>query len=281
MGHPFKQFLAPTGLIREFSKDVDSSELVWHRDHSDRLVTVMSGEGWQLQLENKLPVPLTPSETYFIPGHIYHRVLRGQTDLKIAIVENLSLPGGPPSSLPGIENSVSSPIDILIPPPPSIEVRLQELQAIAYQYHHRFNPPAMQDILDKDITLAFDSLLTSYGICGMAHEIRRLKNEIIPPIRLHKDHFGSPRPYELAEMFGIPFEYDVLETARTFSYPSGHTTQAYYVAIQLSRTFPQLFKELFTLAKMIAESRIDRGVHFPSDIAAGRLLAARLAGVNI
>ena len=72
---------------------------------------------------------------------------------------------------------------------------------------------------------------------------------------------------------------DFLETAQTPSYPSGHTAQAYYTAIKLSAIFPQLKDQLFTLAKMIEEARIDRGVHFPSDNTGGIVLAQKLAGL--
>ena len=72
---------------------------------------------------------------------------------------------------------------------------------------------------------------------------------------------------------GVDFEFDYLESAQTPSYPSGHTAQAFWVAHNLSDMFPELEREFFRLAQMIADSRIDRGVHFPSDNRAGKALA--------
>ena len=77
-------------------------------------------------------------------------------------------------------------------------------------------------------------------------------------------------------MKGIPFNYDYLESAQTASYPSGHTTQAYYIAYKLSDEFPKLKPQFLYVAKMVAESRVDRGVHFPSDNEAGIELAKNL-----
>jgi len=88
MKYPFHQKESNGRLIREFSADVASDELVWHRDRADRRVKVRSGEGWQLQLENRLPKNLVPGEVYFIPKNTYHRVIKGQQRLVIEIEEN-------------------------------------------------------------------------------------------------------------------------------------------------------------------------------------------------
>ena len=106
--------------------------------------------------------------------------------------------------------------------------------------------------------------------------INQFKLETIPTIHLHKNYFNSLRPSELAEKHGIDFDSDYLESAQTPSYPSGHTTQAYYIASKLSLIYPKLKKYFFEMANMIAQSRIDRGVHFPSDNRAGIMLALRL-----
>ena len=86
--HPFRQKkLAENVFLREFSRDVGSSELAWHRDRRDRYVKVRSGAGWQLQMENKLPKTLTPGEVYFIPKETYHRVIKGSKALVVEIRE--------------------------------------------------------------------------------------------------------------------------------------------------------------------------------------------------
>ena len=84
---PFRQKRKDDLLIREFSKDVDSSELVWHRDRHDRYVKVQHSGGWQLQLENSLPIPLVRGKTYYIPKNSYHRVIKGKENLVVEIRE--------------------------------------------------------------------------------------------------------------------------------------------------------------------------------------------------
>jgi hypothetical protein len=88
--NPYEQKNLNNGvLLRTFSKDVLSEELVWHRDHNDRIVEVLEGENWEIQFENKLPQSLKIGEEYVIPAYTYHRIKRGTTDLIVRIQENL------------------------------------------------------------------------------------------------------------------------------------------------------------------------------------------------
>lgn len=71
--------------IRTFSKDVNEEELIWHRDKQWRYITILEGENWQLQMDNELPKVLEMGQTYLIPRMVYHRVIKGEGDLKILI----------------------------------------------------------------------------------------------------------------------------------------------------------------------------------------------------
>lgn len=74
-------------FFRTFSKDVLNEELVWHRDKNNRIVTVLEGEGWEIQFEDDLPEPLIIGKEYVIPSYTFHRIKRGTTDLKLQISE--------------------------------------------------------------------------------------------------------------------------------------------------------------------------------------------------
>ena len=73
------------GNIRTFFKDVDPMELVWHQDAEDREIEVLEGKGWELQMDNELPLELVKGDHIFIRENQIHRVLKGETDLKIKI----------------------------------------------------------------------------------------------------------------------------------------------------------------------------------------------------
>ena len=71
--------------IRTFSKDVNAMDLIWHMDDEDRNIEVLEGEGWKFQRDDELPLELTEGIRIFIPRHQVHRVIKGETDLKIQI----------------------------------------------------------------------------------------------------------------------------------------------------------------------------------------------------
>ena len=71
--------------IRTFSKDVDEMDLIWHRDDEDREIEILEGKGWQFQRDNELPLELKEGDRIFIPRHQVHRVIKGETYLKIKI----------------------------------------------------------------------------------------------------------------------------------------------------------------------------------------------------
>ena len=74
-------------VVREFSQDTDPMSLVWHQDEEDRTIEILEGEGWQLQRDNELPLALQKGDIIFIPEYQIHRVIKGNTNLKIQITK--------------------------------------------------------------------------------------------------------------------------------------------------------------------------------------------------
>ena len=173
----------------------------------------------------------------------------------------------------GLMEAVLAPREILIPGPPTELQRMTELPLIQHQYENRKAPAELQDALDKAPEKLFNTIIKSAGYpCAMSL-IKELHSGIVDVVKNHKDHFSSERPAELASKVGYPLESDYLDSAQTPSYPSGHTAQAYYTAFALSDLYPDLGDAFIGLAEAISDSRVDRGVHFPSDITAGKQLA--------
>jgi outer membrane autotransporter protein len=60
-------------------------------------------------------------------------------------------------------------------------------------------------------------------------------------------------------------------------FPSGHTNAAYLSAIALAYAVPQRFQELLTRASELGDNRIEAGMHSPTDVIGGRVLATYFA----
>ena len=86
-GKPYRDVVEDKYIIREFSGDVDESELIWHRDKRPRKVTILQGEGWKIQMDNSLPETLEEGREYHIPKMEYHRLIKGTGNLLIQIKE--------------------------------------------------------------------------------------------------------------------------------------------------------------------------------------------------
>ena len=74
-------------FIRVFEENVDSEELIWHRDKKDRVVRVLEGNSWKLQYDNQLPFEMVKNEEYFIEAYQYHRIIKGRNNLVLEILE--------------------------------------------------------------------------------------------------------------------------------------------------------------------------------------------------
>jgi hypothetical protein len=72
---------------RTFSSNIPESELVWHRDHEDRVVLPLNENNWMVQFDNELPKKLTVGEEYFIPKNTFHRVIKGSGELQVEIIK--------------------------------------------------------------------------------------------------------------------------------------------------------------------------------------------------
>ncbi|MCB8875205.1 acid phosphatase [Acidisoma silvae] len=81
-----------------------------------------------------------------------------------------------------------------------------------------------------------------------------------------KAHFDRPRPFMVDSNLS-----PMVEPRKTPSYPSGHTTWAYVMAIILANMVPEKAGPLFDRAAAYGYNRVVAGAHFPTDIEAGRI----------
>jgi acid phosphatase (class A) len=82
-----------------------------------------------------------------------------------------------------------------------------------------------------------------------------------------KDYYKRPRPYvtdpELANG----------KLEKSFSYPSGHSTESMVLALVLADLFPDKHDAIIAEARSIGWHRVQIARHYPTDIYAGRVLA--------
>ena len=70
-------------FIRTFKQETDSGEMTWHRDREDRIIESIGETNWGFQLDNQLPIRLV--DKIYIPKGVYHRLIKGDGDLKLKL----------------------------------------------------------------------------------------------------------------------------------------------------------------------------------------------------
>jgi acid phosphatase (class A) len=97
----------------------------------------------------------------------------------------------------------------------------------------------------------------------------RVESDVSLYVRAAKLRFARPRPY-VVEPRLKPCTGDLADNQ---SYPSGHSSYGYVAALVLADMVPERRQQLLARADEFAHQRMVCGVHYASDVAAGRKAA--------
>lgn len=82
-----------------------------------------------------------------------------------------------------------------------------------------------------------------------------------------KDFYKRPRPFALDPSLASG------KLEKSYSYPSGHSTESMVLALVLAEVFPDKQDAIIAEARNIGWHRVEIARHYPTDIYAGRVLA--------
>jgi len=157
-----------------------------------------------------------------------------------------------------------------LPPPP--ENSIEELELIKADQAAAKGDP-MRSLMIKMYDFSFVDDFLKLCPRGSGHLVRPLLDIITHDcstlIMREKLFHNRIRPRFLAKKLHFPFHTYETDTDRNPSYPSFHAAASKIMAFALSDIFPHREDMYAHLAHAVAQSRIDAGVHFPSDIKAG------------
>jgi acid phosphatase (class A) len=130
---------------------------------------------------------------------------------------------------------------------------------------------------DEENVFAFTSVLGPQFTAGQFPLTIRLFDHVNATekavLREAKDYWHRRRPY-IVDATLAP-----CSTGSPGSYPSGHSTIAYMDAALLAQMLPERHDALFERAADFAHNRLVCGVHYPSDVEAGKILGTVLAAL--
>ena len=171
---------------------------------------------------------------------------------------------------------VDAPVQI--PPANSSGQTMAELETIAAAEALHKNPGKLEHKYDDDYLQWFKKCIEKAGLEYDEVYFRNLIKDVGSiSIRL-KYKFNRPRPFQLGPVLGVDVTKYQSDTAKTPSFPSGHTMGSTLVACILSKKYPELKDKLMKIADKVSLSRVVGGHHYKSDIDYGKQIGKWLSG---
>jgi len=168
----------------------------------------------------------------------------------------------------------------VVPPPPaagSINEEADEISVVLFERDRTPEQVALARNWEKYD--AFKLLQPVLGAWADEHTLPKFAAfikasgvETIPFTNTLKKTYTRPRPHVVN-----PALQPVLAKPESSSYPSGHATASALHATILATILPEYAAQFAHQAELARLSRLYAGVHFPSDIAAGRRLGEAIA----
>jgi acid phosphatase (class A) len=169
----------------------------------------------------------------------------------------------------------------LLPAPPADgsatdAAELAELHRIAADTTGDQWDQAMWDSANEDGTI-FQSVIAPGFDLGVlpatAHLLAEVRNEESIAAAKAKDYFKRNRPWVRDGSFKTCSRDDAPQS----SYPSGHATMGFAMAVVLAQAMPDNAAQIMNRARDYATSRLVCAAHFRSDVVAGQALGTAVA----
>lgn len=179
---------------------------------------------------------------------------------------------------------------VFLPPPPSDDSPLGEADFEVFRSTRSLEGSPRWTLAARDAQVG-RALLADFG-CALGVDLSeastprlsrllgRAMADVSPIIGGAKNHYQRKRPFvvEPAPTCVVPSD----GLAASGSYPSGHSAAGWLYALVLAEVEPEHAAEILARGRAYGESRVVCGVHFVSDVTAGRLASsavfAALAG---
>ena len=178
-----------------------------------------------------------------------------------------------PSQLDYLADGKPDAIALLAPPPladsPEQAADMAEVRAVCH------------DAPSNDVVIAFSekkfsvfnftpavgAFFQSNNLPRTTAFFERVQKEAAAVTDNAKDYYRRPRPYVLDPRLASG------KLEKSFSYPSGHSTESMVLALVLAELFPDHRDAILAEARAIGWHRVEIARHYPTDIYAGRVFA--------
>jgi acid phosphatase (class A) len=164
-------------------------------------------------------------------------------------------------------------IALLAPPPlPDSPEQAADMEEVRAVYHAATSNDIAIAYSEKNFsafnfTPAIGAFFQSNNLPKTALFFNRVQTDAAAITDNAKDFYKRPRPYVTDPSLANG------KLEKSFSYPSGHSTETMVLALVLADLFPDKHDAIIAEARSIGWHRVQIARHYPTDIYAGRVLA--------
>jgi acid phosphatase (class A) len=162
----------------------------------------------------------------------------------------------------------------LLAPPPLADSPEQasDMEAVRSIYHAAGSNDRAAAYAEKKFSVfnfspEMGSYFQSNSLPRTAAFFQRVQNDASTVVDGQKEFFMRPRPYSVDTNLANGVQ------EKSFSYPSGHSTESMVIALVLADLAPEKRDGILAHARSIGWHRVQIARHYPTDIYAGRVLA--------
>jgi acid phosphatase (class A) len=192
----------------------------------------------------------------------------------------------PAPRLPGYLGAAGVPDHrAFLPPPPANDSALGVADLEVFRATRALEGSARWQLAASDAEAGGNKMLEHFGCSlgakltiaeapALARVMARASADLGPMIGGSKEHYQRPRPF-LAEEGPVCVPYSA-PLANSGSYPSGHAASGWLHALLFAEVVPERTAPILARGRAYGESRVVCGVHYWSDVEAGRVVATAL-----
>jgi len=174
---------------------------------------------------------------------------------------------------------------VFIPPPPALGSPADVVDISAYERTRSLQGGRRWEMAAKDAVISPAMVLEDFS-CALGVKLdpanapkllglmSRMGRDVGASVEGGKAKYRRPRPFVRIPgpiCYGKPEEI-----GRSWSYPSGHSTWGWSAALILAEIVPERASQILARGRAYGESRVVCGVHYVSDVEAGRTNGAGL-----